>query len=273
MKYFFLKSFSIIAIFSFLLSSCKSKDEPQQPITENSKWILKWEDNFDAATINYSVWTKIPRALNPWNRYMSYYDSCYGIKNGNLILRGIKNVTQTHDTAQYLTGGIYTKDNKHFGYGRLEIRAKLNGAKGAWPAFWMLPEKGEWPHAGEIDIMEHLNFDSIVYQTVHSHYTYNLGIENNPISGVKAAINPNDYNVYALEKYPDSLVFYVNDKRTFAYPRIKTDKPGQYPFDDYKYYLLLDMQLGGSNWVGPIDPADLPVEIFIDWVRFYELRN
>lgn len=32
---------------------------------------------------------------------------------------------------------------------------------------------------GEVDIMERLNHDSIVYQTVHSHYTYTLGIENN----------------------------------------------------------------------------------------------
>ena len=32
---------------------------------------------------------------------------------------------------------------------------------------------------GEVDIMERLNYDSIVYQTVHSHYTYTLGIENN----------------------------------------------------------------------------------------------
>jgi hypothetical protein len=29
------------------------------------------------------------------------------------------------------------------------------------------------------------------------------------------------------------------------------------------------MQLGGS-WVGEIKPDDLPVEMWIDWVRFYK---
>ena len=53
-----------------------------------------------------------------------------------------------------------------------------------------------------------------------------------------------------------------------AHPRIETDKEGQFPFVGKDFYLLLDMQLGG-NWVGQVDPADLPVEMEIDWVRFY----
>jgi hypothetical protein len=32
------------------------------------------------------------------------------------------------------------------------------------------------------------------------------------------------------------------------------------------------MQLGG-NWVGRIDPDDLPVEMEIDWVRFYDFKT
>lgn len=69
--------------------------------------------------------------------------------------------------------------------------------------------------------------------------------------------------------YPDSLVFFINDNHTFTYPRIETDKEGQYPFSDGQFYLLLDMQLGGS-WVGAVEPDDLPVEMEIDWVRFYQ---
>ncbi|MDR3309387.1 MAG: beta-glucanase, partial [Tannerella sp.] len=68
--------------------------------------------------------------------------------------------------------------------------------------------------------------------------------------------------------YPDSLRFDINGLHTFTYPRIETDKADQFPFDR-DFYLLLDMQLGGS-WVGSVDPADLPVEMWIDWVRFYK---
>ena len=31
------------------------------------------------------------------------------------------------------------------------------------------------------------------------------------------------------------------------------------------------MQLGGS-WVGTVDPADLPVEMEVDWVRYYQWK-
>ena len=68
--------------------------------------------------------------------------------------------------------------------------------------------------------------------------------------------------------YPDSVVFFINDKHTLTYPRIETDKEGQFPFDR-PYYLLIDMQLGG-NWVGKVDTLDLPVEMQIDWVRYYQ---
>ena len=96
--------------------------------------------------------------------------------------------------------------------------------------------------------MERLNNDTIAYQTVHSAYTYTLGIKDNPKQGGIGFINRDDYNVYSVEMYQDSLVFFINETRTFAYPRIETDKEGQFPFTDKKFYLLLDMQLGGS-WV------------------------
>jgi len=69
-------------------------------------------------------------------------------------------------------------------------------------------------------------------------------------------------------------VFYVNNNSSerFMYPRIETDKEGQFPFADHEFFLLLDMQLGGS-WVGAVKPDDLPVDMAIDWVRFYEKQE
>lgn len=234
-------------------------------------WKLVWEENFDQSEqFDENVWSKIPRGTADWNNYMSDFDSCYALRNGKMILRGIVNHSLPNDTAPYLTGGIYTKGKVNFTKeGRIEIHAKLNGATGAWPAFWMLPENESWPGGGEIDIMERLNHDSIAYQTVHNTYTYTLGIKDNPKHGSTGIIDPNEYNTYGVEMYSDSLVFFINGNRTFAYPRIETDKEGQYPFADKAFYLLIDMQLGGS-WVGKIDPAELPVEMEIDWVRYYK---
>ena len=233
------------------------------------KGVLQWEEDFNQTqSFDQSKWSKIPRGTSDWNRYMSDFDSCYAMRDGKLILRGLNNTTVTTDTARYLTGGVYTKDKVSFGFGRIEVRAKLNGAKGAWPAFWMLPDNAQWPGGGEIDIMERLNYDTFAYQTIHSHYTYTLKIKE-PKQSATGAIDPSGFNTYAIEKYPDSVVFLINNKRTFSYPRIQTDKEGQFPYDKHNFYLLLDMQLGGS-WVGAVEPKDLPVEMEIDWVRFYK---
>lgn len=252
-------------LFCGILVSCKTAKVP-------TGWYLAWEENFNQKKdFNPKIWSKIPRGKSDWNNYMTDFDSCYSMRKGKLILRGIRNYTQPNDTAPYLTGGVYTKGEKAFSDGRIEICARLNAAKGAWPAIWMLPERAAWPSGGEIDIMERLNHDSIVYQTVHSHYTYTLNIKDHPKSHSTGVIHPDGYNVFAVEMYPDSLSFFVNDVHTFTYPRIQTTEEGQFPFNQ-PFYLLIDMQLGGS-WVGAVDPKELPVEMEVDWVRHYRRKS
>ena len=55
----------------------------------------------------------------------------------------------------YTSGKVESKWAQQFG--RWEVRAKLPGTKGTWPAIWLLPEvrRYPWPSQGEIDIMEH----------------------------------------------------------------------------------------------------------------------
>lgn len=253
----------LICIFSFLLIllSCSQEDK-------EVKWVLVWEDNFNQTEhFDETYWSKIPRGGSDWQNYMSDFDSLFRMQDSNLVLRGIVNHSLPNDTATFLTGGVWTKDKFNFERGRVEIRAKLEGAQGAWPAIWMLPQHGNWPDGGEIDIMERLNSESIAYQTVHSYYTYTLGIKDPPTGGT-GTIDPFGYNVYAVELYADSVCLFINDNPTLTYPRIETDKEGQFPFDQPQY-LLIDMQLGGS-WVGTVNPDDLPVEMWIDWVRYYQ---
>lgn len=232
---------------------------------------LVWKDDFRGKTFDSRAWSKIPRGTADWNRHMTDYDSCYAVRKGNLVLRGIVNHSCPNDTSRYLTGGLYTLGKKNIKYGKVEVRAKLQGAQGAWPAIWMLPDGGvKWPTGGEIDIMERLNHDSIAYQTVHTYYTLVLKRDQEPPHGGTGPIHPDDYNVYSVEILPDSLVFAINGTPTLRYPRIETELEGQYPFG-IPFYLLIDMQIEGS-WVGRANPKELPVEMWIDWVKMYELK-
>ncbi|MDO4782255.1 MAG: glycoside hydrolase family 16 protein [Capnocytophaga felis] len=237
----------------------------KQAFVHPNNWKLVWEDDFDRKDIFATgVWSKIPRGTSDWNNTMSLHESLFEIKDGNLILLGKPNDIDVSDSSEYVTGGVYTKHGKYFEYGRLEIRCKLEALQGAWPAIWMLPKEGKWPHGGEIDIMERLNFDAFAYQTVHTQYTQTH--KDNPPHYGTAPIYPDTYNVYAVEIYPDQLRFYINEHFTFAYPRIEGNE-GQFPFGK-PFYLLIDMQLGGS-WVGVVPHFTQPVRMYVDWVRYY----
>ena len=250
-------------------SSCHAK-------AGKPKYKLVWKDNFKGNTYDNNSWSKISRGKPDWCKKMSDDDRLYDVKDGLLILRGCVNDGSYQyegktDTARYVTGGLFTKGKRFIGYGKVEVRARLGCAQGAWPAIWMLPEKGGWPDNGEIDIMEHLNHDSIAYQTVHSYYTYTLKETKNPPQGATGPIRPGEFNTYTVEILPDSLVLSINGTKTLTYPRINTDKRGQYPFGQPSY-LLIDVQIEGS-WVGKARPEEYPVQMEIDWVKMYELKQ
>jgi len=266
-----------------LLLSCIPSFAKENKTDKGNKYRLVWQEDFKGNTFDGKSWSKIPRGNADWNRHMSDDARLYEVKDGKLILYGANNDgsyrydmkgngEQATDTARFVTGGLFTKDKRNIKYGKVEVKAKLGKARGAWPAIWMLPDDGaKWPDGGEIDIMEHLNYDSIAYQTVHTYYTYVLKEDQNPPHSAVGKIDPDGYNVYAVEILPDKLVYSINGKTTFSYPRIETEKKGQYPFGG-PFYLLIDMQVEGG-WVGKAVPAELPVKMEIDWVKMYQLKS
>lgn len=253
------------------ISSCSSKHKREPEVPKPQGWQLVWADEFDRSDIFATGdWAKIPRGKPDWCNTMSDHESLFDIKDGVMILRGRRNDVLPEDPSQHLTGGVYTRGKRRFDLGRIEVRCKLQAAQGAWPAIWMMPHKGEWPKGGEIDIMERLNFDSFVHQTLHTNYTWHLKIKD-PVPTTTAPIKPDDYNVYAVEIHTDKLRFFVNGQLTLSYPRIKgLENKGQFPFGK-DFFLLIDMQLGGQ-WVGEVRGLDKPVEMHIDWVRYYQWR-
>jgi beta-glucanase (GH16 family) len=236
--------------------------------SENNGWILDWEEDFSGDAGNKSRWTKTRRGTPHWQMYMSPYDELFEVRDSCLRLTGLKNTMYPTDPAPYLDAGLTTEHKVTFGFGKLEIRARFTNCSGAWPAFWLLPEGGpSWPDGGEIDLVERLNHEAVGYQTVHSYYTDRLHMHV-PKDSSHGAIDPTGWNTYTMEKYEGLMRFFINDVPTFNYPRIQTDKKGQYPFDR-EYFLMLDMQLGG-DWVGPIKDSELPAYVYIDWVRHYK---
>ncbi|WP_273568612.1 glycoside hydrolase family 16 protein [Maribacter halichondriae] len=268
--------FILVAILSWTVPAhAQNKNQSfQNDITnEMDGWTLIWEDSFDKKRLDRSKWNIIERNKADWGNYMSSKKGLIRIRDEKLHLRGIVNKKRKHDTVPFLTGGIDSKGKFAFQYGKIEIHAKLEQAQGAWPALWMLankPKYGEYPRNGEIDLMEHLNFENKIYQTVHSYYTLELNGEGNPPNSATPEANTAKFNTYGMEWYPDKLVFTLNGKETFTYPKLENVNAAQWPFDQ-PFYIMMDMQLGGK-WVGQVEPKDLPVQMIIDWVKVYKQK-
>ena len=273
------KTHIVLLLMATLFAACKVTERigdnrhiyVQREGREAKNWKLVWHDEFDEAALDTSKWSRITPGTSDWNRHMSVDDQLFRFDNGQLYLLGINNPDTSIDHRPYLTGGIRSKGKFAFQYGRVEIRAKLENAQGAWPALWMLAEQnryGAYPRIGEIEIMEHLNHDTIIYQTTHSHYTLNLKQTDHPPHSGIAPLPGDGYHVFGISWYPDRIVFQLDGQDTFTYPRVAGVDPSQWPYDQ-PFYLLIDQQLGGS-WVGEVDPAQLPVQLIVDWVRIYQ---
>ena len=294
------------AVFALtMITGCSSTDLPyevedeymfvqkEERRNDSVQWKLVWEDEFDQGKLDTSHWSKIglytsERLLtnfpdvktdqNAWKEIVNHWSSYMSATNPEVVqfdeekilLKGVKNPDTTGwDNRPYHTGGIWTYQKFAFQYGRIEVRAKLDPAYGAWPAIWLIPQKKVYPdqHNGEIDIMERLNHDPFVYQTIHSHWNLNLKLQE-PRRFTTAPIDTGDYNVYSVEWYPDKLRFAVNGEVSLEYFKIPGGGTFQWPFDQ-PFYLIVDQQLEG--WPGKVtNPGELPIDMVVDWVRLYQ---
>ena len=232
-------------------------------------WELVWNDEFNDTEIDPESWSRCVQGRADWHKHISPVDSLCVEDGGVVRLRAIVNPDTESDPRPYITGGIKTLGKRFMQQGKFEVRAKLGCAQGFWPAIWLMPDCGEpYPRSGEIDIMEHLNYEQQVYQTFHSSWS----ISNRLAFNVQAPANPEVYNTYAVMIEQDTCRMFLNGKETYAFGRMDPDPGGQFPFPDTHFYVILSAQLGGT-WVGPVDTADLPVEMDVDYVRFYQRKE
>ena len=235
-------------------------------------WELVWSEDFSDPVIDLDNWSRIPWGSPDWQNMMAPgREDLAFVEDGQLVLLGKNNDGTTADTTEFVTGGIWSAGKKSFRLARFEIRAKFNSVKGFWSAIWLLPDDGvAYPHGGEIDIMEHLNSETIAYQTVHSYYSLNV-CDSIPKHNSTAVIDPSEWNVYAVEIHKDSVCFFTNEEKTLTYPKVE-GLDEQFPYSDHPFYLILSNQLGGA-WVGEVAPEQLPSELRIDWVKVYQRKE
>ena len=243
-------------------------------------WELVWEENFDGTELDTAVWSRIPRGKPDWQNTQSFDDRCYEMRDGLLILKGIVNDNLETDPSAYLTGGVWTKEKHSFHRGRIEVRARLHGAKGAWPAIWALGSGMEWPSCGEIDIMEYYRIKGEPHILANAawgtDWQWNARWNSKAIPFThftdKDPAWADKFHIWRMDWDETAIKIYLDDELLNEILLSETVNgtigKGTNPFR-MSQYLLLNLALGGING-GEIDDKGIPMRYEIDYVRVYQ---
>ncbi|SDE58911.1 Glycosyl hydrolases family 16 [Mucilaginibacter pineti] len=259
-----IKQVSILTI--VILTFKINKSNAQAAVQDSSNtYSLIWHDEFDGDGVNPLLWNFETGNLGTNHEKQFYKAENATVKDGFLVITAKKESVQGQP---YISARLNTKGKFAIPNGRIEAYLKCPMGKGLWPAFWMLGNNIDevgWPKCGEIDIMEHVNADSIVYGTIHwdknGHEMY----------GIKAATTPGDFHLYAVEWDKNEIRWYV-DKIKIGVFSIKNGINNTGVFRQ-PFYILLNFAVGG-DFPGrntPIDESLIPAKMEIDYVRVYEI--
>ena len=230
-----------------------------------------WSDEFDA--LDTTKWTfEIGTGSSGWgNNEKEYYtdrsENAY-VQDGILHIRANK---EDYKGSGYTSARMITKGKFSFTYGTVEARIALPTGKGIWPAFWMLGaniDQVSWPACGEIDIIEAVNSESVVYGTNHwqyegSHAEY--GNNTNDFHGAKKALDITQFHTYKMTWDEKLIAMYVDD---FKYHEISIENNagGTDAFHKPQFFLL-NVAVAG-NWPGfDVDDTQFPNEMLVDYIR------
>ena len=267
---------------------------------------LIWRDEFNQPKLDDNKWTREVGGTGNGNGELQYYTSgeqnvFIGSKTnpsdtGTLVIEARREPYGiAPENRQFTSGRINTSGKFNVKYGTIEARIKLPDLQnGLWPAFWMLganyPADG-WPRSGEIDILE-AGFkgdweqgiaNKKVNATVHWHQDNYLELVPNAHEvgwyGNASATNDTiisgsltDYHVYKLEWTPTQMKAYVDNIHFYTFD-IPANDPNITEFSSNPYFLILNLAVGGGNFVGITDPAQItapmPAQMLVDYVRVY----
>ena len=187
---------------------------------------------------------------------------------------GTEDILNRCSECQFTSARMKTARKVSFQYGRIEARMKLPQGIGTWPAFWMLGgdllDGVPWPECGEIDIMEFRgDIPDQATSAIHGPTTpQGSGLGARYLSMAPLS---DGYHTYALEWKKNSLTFIVDGRETGSYNSSDTGSRGW--VYNQKFFLILNLAMGGTYAGEYIDPALNQAQLHVDYIRFYSVNG
>ena len=250
-------------------SSSDKVTEPAEVTSSSSSSPYLWHDEFDF--VDTTQWSFETGASgwgnNEWQYYTNRSENAF-VQDGVLHIRANK---EDYEGVQYTSARMTTKGKFSFTYGTIEARIALPTGNGIWPAFWMLGENIDavsWPACGEIDIIEAVNDENVVYGTNHWQYEgghAQYGNNTKDYYGTSKVLDITQFHNYKMVWNEKLIAMYVDD---FKYQEIAIEnaKDGLEAFHKPQF-LILNVAVAG-NWPGfDVDDAQFPNEMLVDYIR------
>lgn len=182
------------------------------------------------------------------------------------INKGILEIEMRKVGARWESGLLSSGDQHSRGFlqsgGYFEIRAKLPGSPGVWPAFWLGSNSIDGKPNPEIDVLEYYGqFPDLYRATTH------VWQQGKSISGTSYKINvprsslETAFHTYGVSIDKHDVIFYLDRKEVAREP----SKPEYLQ----PMFLMLDLAAGGG-W--PITGMRSPSVMYVDYVRAYALK-
>ncbi len=242
-------------------------------------YVQVWGDEFNTPGLPDSTkWSYEKGKLR--NNELQYYtvkrQENARIEDSVLI---IENRKELFEGAAYTSASIISKGIGDWKYGKFEIRAKVPGGKGTWPAIWMMPtysQYGGWPRSGELDIMEYIGVEPQNFYFTSHFEGINMSAGKHGSSGSgpqKVVRDPfNEFITFTVIWAPDKIEWWANDRKYHEYKK-PADDYRVWPFDK-EFFMILNLAYGGT-WAGSagVDDTKLPHKFLIDYVRVYQLQD
>lgn len=250
-------------------SSSDKVTEPAEVTSSSSSSPYLWHDEFDF--IDTTQWTFETGASgwgnNEWQYYTNRSENAF-VQDGILHIRASK---EDYEGAKYTSARMITKGKFSFTYGTIEARIALPTGNGIWPAFWMLGENIDavsWPACGEIDIIEAVNDENVVYGTNHWQYEgghAQYGNSTKDYYGTSKVLDITQFHNYKMVWNEKLIAMYVDD---FKYQEIAIENAadGLEAFHKPQFFIL-NVAVAG-NWPGfEVDDSQFPNEMLVDYIH------
>lgn len=240
---------------------------PEQARVDLSRYTLTFDEPFDTLDVS-------PRgpgtrwiAHTPWNG--DFGDAAFIDPQKDKpfrINKGILEIEMRRNGQRWESGLLSSGDEHSKGFlqsgGYFEIRARLPGGPGVWPAFWLGSNSTGGKPNPEIDVLEYYGqFPDLYRATTH------VWQQGKSVSGTSYRIDvpkfslERAFHTYGVSIDSRNVIFYLDRKEVAREPT----KPEYLQ----PVFLMLDLGAGGG-W--PIEGMRNPSIMYVDYVRAYALK-